>query len=279
MRYGSLDAFLDRKAAGLAQGPGRHRPGRGRGRGRHHPAPPSGRGLSRGACCLRPTASRSRPSWRPRSTASTMTSMPKTRWSTAVNLLIAAAPGPGCTTATTPNTCSIPFCETRSIRELLAFHAEERRDAMLTYVIDLYAADLDRYPDAVSLEDAHARPVGLLRAGPQGPGEPQPSEGTAARFLRRPALAVRGACPLGPPPDRPHRAVPRQAGAGAARRTSPSTTTNTTPTPAPGTTTSRPRVCSFRTAKALRTNPGSRVRHPQLSLAQFRPVRLALASS
>ncbi len=48
-----------------------------------------------------------------------------------------------------------PFCETRSISEMLAFHLEERRDAMLTYVIDLYAGDLDRNPTAVSLDDAH----------------------------------------------------------------------------------------------------------------------------
>ncbi|WP_225028526.1 glycosyltransferase family 2 protein [Xinfangfangia pollutisoli] len=48
-----------------------------------------------------------------------------------------------------------PFCESRGIRDLVAFHAEERREAMLTYVIDLYAGDLDRYGNAVSLEDAH----------------------------------------------------------------------------------------------------------------------------
>ncbi|NJM82593.1 MAG: hypothetical protein HC844_08890 [Tabrizicola sp.] len=48
-----------------------------------------------------------------------------------------------------------PFCETRSVRELLAFHTEERREAMLTYVIDLYAADLAEHPNAVSLRDAH----------------------------------------------------------------------------------------------------------------------------
>lgn len=47
-----------------------------------------------------------------------------------------------------------PFCETRNVRELLAFHAEERRDAMLAYVVDLYAGDLDRYPDAVAPEAA-----------------------------------------------------------------------------------------------------------------------------
>ena len=47
------------------------------------------------------------------------------------------------------------FCETRNIREMLAFHTEERRDALLSYVIDLYADDLDSFPNAVSLERAH----------------------------------------------------------------------------------------------------------------------------
>jgi hypothetical protein len=47
-----------------------------------------------------------------------------------------------------------PFRETRSIGEMLAFHTEERRAAMLTPVIDLYAGDLATWPDAVSLADA-----------------------------------------------------------------------------------------------------------------------------
>ncbi|TNF64801.1 MAG: hypothetical protein EP307_01670 [Rhodobacteraceae bacterium] len=48
-----------------------------------------------------------------------------------------------------------PFCETRSVGEMLAFHAEERREAMLTYVVDLYADDLGQFPNAVSIENAH----------------------------------------------------------------------------------------------------------------------------
>lgn len=47
-----------------------------------------------------------------------------------------------------------PFSETRTIGEMLAFHAEERRRAVLSYVIDLYAPDLQRFPDAVSLSEA-----------------------------------------------------------------------------------------------------------------------------
>jgi len=48
-----------------------------------------------------------------------------------------------------------PFCETRSIGELTAFHAEERRDAMLTYTIDLYAGDLSSHKNGVDLSNAY----------------------------------------------------------------------------------------------------------------------------
>ena len=47
-----------------------------------------------------------------------------------------------------------PFCESRSITELLMFHGEERRSAMLSYVIDLYAEDLQRHRDGVDVEGA-----------------------------------------------------------------------------------------------------------------------------
>ncbi|MFD0858417.1 glycosyltransferase family 2 protein [Roseovarius aquimarinus] len=72
----------------------------------------------------------------------------------AVNAVIAAAP-----TGTWLYYCFnaeylfYPFCETRSIGEMLAFHGEERRSAMLSYVVDIYAGDLDRHPNAVSLDD------------------------------------------------------------------------------------------------------------------------------
>lgn len=47
-----------------------------------------------------------------------------------------------------------PFSDTRRVTELLAFHTEERRSAMLTYVVDLYAADLGRFPDGVTRDEA-----------------------------------------------------------------------------------------------------------------------------
>jgi len=74
---------------------------------------------------------------------------------TAINSLIDACDGQWLYYCYNAEYLFHPFCETRNIKELVAFQAEERRDAMLTYVIDLYADDLDAHPNAVSLERAH----------------------------------------------------------------------------------------------------------------------------
>jgi len=89
----------------------------------------------------------------------------------AVNAVIRAAPGLWMYYCYNAEYLFYPFCETRTVGELLAFHTEERRDAMLTYVIDLYATDLARHPDAVSLEGAHLDKSGyyaLARNAPDG---------------------------------------------------------------------------------------------------------------
>ena len=65
---------------------------------------------------------------------------------TAVNAVIAAAPGIWMYYCFNTEFLFYPFAETRTIGELLTFHTEERRDAMLTYVIDLYAGDLSDFP-------------------------------------------------------------------------------------------------------------------------------------
>lgn len=72
----------------------------------------------------------------------------------AVNQMIGAAPGTWFYYGYNAEYLFYPFAETRTVRELLAFHAEERRDAMLTTVIDLYAGDPGAHPDGVSC--AHA---------------------------------------------------------------------------------------------------------------------------
>ena len=73
---------------------------------------------------------------------------------TAVNAIVAAAPGQWMYYGYNAEYLFYPFCETRTVSELLTHHAQERRDAMLTYVIDLYAPDLERFPNAVSLDEA-----------------------------------------------------------------------------------------------------------------------------
>ena len=79
---------------------------------------------------------------------------------TVVNAVIEAAHGSWLYYCYNAEYLYYPFLETRDVVELLAFHSEERREAMLTYVLDLYAPDLSRSPDAVSLDDAR-----LDRAG------------------------------------------------------------------------------------------------------------------
>ena len=52
-----------------------------------------------------------------------------------------------------------PFSSSRRLRNCW-FHTEERRGSMLTYVVDLYAGDLNADPTGVNVDDAY-----LDRAG------------------------------------------------------------------------------------------------------------------
>ncbi|WP_371168305.1 hypothetical protein [Aliiroseovarius sp. 2305UL8-7] len=83
----------------------------------------------------------------------------------AVNQVIAAAPGIWMYYCYNAEYLFYPFCETRSIGELLAFQTEERRDAVLSYVVDLYADDLSQHPNAVSLEPAYLDKSGYYALG------------------------------------------------------------------------------------------------------------------
>ena len=83
----------------------------------------------------------------------------------AVNKVIAAAPGIWLYYCYNAEYLFHPFCETRNIREMLAFQTEERRDALLSYVVDLYADDLNVFPDAVSLDRAHLDKSGYYALG------------------------------------------------------------------------------------------------------------------
>jgi hypothetical protein len=93
-----------------------------------------------------------------------------------VNAVIAAAPGQWLYYCYNAEYLFYPYCETRTVGEMLAFHTEERRDAMLTYVVDLYAGDLTRCPGAVSLDDAWLDRAGyyaLARPDPANHGHPK----------------------------------------------------------------------------------------------------------
>ncbi|WP_092063236.1 hypothetical protein [Poseidonocella pacifica] len=78
----------------------------------------------------------------------------------AVNLAANALPGRWIYYGYNAEYLFFPFSETRSIGELLTFHGEERREAMLAYVVDLYAPDLSDHPNAVDLPTAHLDTAG-----------------------------------------------------------------------------------------------------------------------
>ncbi|MEP2641125.1 hypothetical protein [Roseobacter sp.] len=175
----------------------------------------------------------------------------------AVNAIATAMPGTWLYYCYNAEYLFFPFCETRTVGDLLAFHAEERRDAMLTYVIDLYADDLQAHPSAVSLDQAHLDRSGYYAlARKRADTNWQPKERQldfygglrwrfedhvpAARrkidrialFRGKPGLVLRDDDTFSDPEYNTY-ACPWHNNLTAA-------------------------VCSFRAAKALRRNPGSR---------------------
>lgn len=175
----------------------------------------------------------------------------------AVNQIIAAVPDVWLFYCYNAEYLFHPFCETRNVVEMLAFHAEERRDALLTYVVDLYAGDLGRYPNAVSLEDAHLDKSGyyaLGRPDPSNHGYPKERQldffgGLRWRFEEH----------VSPQRRKIDRICLFKTKAGLTLRrdfTLSDEEMNTYACPWHNNITTA--LLSFRTAKALRTNPGSR---------------------
>lgn len=174
----------------------------------------------------------------------------------AVNRMIAAAPGVWLYYCYNAEYLFYPFCETRTIGEMLRFHAEERREAMLSYVIDLYAGDLDRHPDAVALGDALLDRSGYYALARRDPAEPNHPEERQLDFYG----GLRWRYEENIPPDR--RKIDRialfRAKPGLEMRddhTMSDEEYNTYACPWHNNLTAA--VVSFRTAKALKRNPGS----------------------
>lgn len=174
----------------------------------------------------------------------------------AMNRLIAAAPGTWFHYCFNGEYLFFPFCETRDIREIIAFHVEERRYAFLSYVIDLYATDLDAHPNAVSIENAHLDRAGYYALGRPDPETCHPKERQLDFFG-----GIRWRFEEHVPAER--RRIDRiglfLAKPGLEMRpdfTFNDEEYNTYSCPWHHNATTA--ICSFRAAKALRTNPGSR---------------------
>lgn len=175
----------------------------------------------------------------------------------AVNQAIAAVPGRWLYYCHNAEYLFFPFCETRRVGEMLAFHAEERREAMLTYVIDLYAGDLGAAPNAVSPEDAWLDRTGyyaLARKDPENDWQPKERQldfhgGLRWRFEEHIPYSRRRIDRISLFRAKPGVTLRPDFTLSDEEMNTHSCRWHNNLTAA---------VCSFRTAKALRTNPGSR---------------------
>ncbi|MFT4961203.1 MAG: hypothetical protein ACI92Z_002291 [Paracoccaceae bacterium] len=148
-----------------------------------------------------------------------------------------------------------PFIETRTIGEMLGCHSEERREAMLTYVIDLYAGDLDKNPTAVSLEAAYLDKSGYYAQGRTDPITRHPKERQLDFFG---GLRWRYEEHIPKTSRKIDRIALFRAAKGLKLRpdhTFENQEYNTYSCPWHNNLTAT--ICSFRTAKALKRNPGS----------------------
>lgn len=175
----------------------------------------------------------------------------------AVNATIARLPGTWLHYCHNAEFLVFPFMETRRVREMLTFHAEERREAMLTTVVDLYAGDLGRNPDGVALDDAWLDRKGyyaLARKDAASDWQPRDRQldffgGLRWRFEEHIPYAKRRIDRISLFRARPGLKLLPDFTLNDEEMNTYSCRWHHNLTAA---------VCSFRTAKALRTNPGSR---------------------
>ena len=148
-----------------------------------------------------------------------------------------------------------PFCEHRSLPELISFAMEERRDTIPCTVVDLYAADLGAAPDGVSREDAYLDGAGyyaLARHDATGQALDRQLDmygGLRWRFEEHVPYERRRIDRVPLFRARPGLVMGRDRLFNMPEYNTFSCPWHHSPTAA---------VCSFRTAKALRRNPGSR---------------------
>ena len=175
---------------------------------------------------------------------------------TAVNTLNEASPGVWMYYCYNAEYLFYPFSEKRTVGEMLSFHTEERRDAMLTYVVDLYAGDLYQFPNGVSLEEAYLDKSGYYAlARPDVSHHNHPKERQLDFFG---GLRWRYEEHIPPARRKIDRIAIFRSKPGLALRTDHTFNDeeyNTYACPWHHNLTAA--ICSFRTAKALKRNPGS----------------------
>ena len=150
-----------------------------------------------------------------------------------------------------------PYCDSRNVGEMLAFHAEERRAAMVAFVVDLYASELTEASNGVSLESAYLDGAGyyaLARKDPADDWKPKDRQldffgGLRWRFEQHVPYEERRIDRVGLFRARPGLRLLEDDRLNDEEM-------NTYACPWHNNLTAA--VCSFRAAKSLRTNPGSR---------------------
>lgn len=175
----------------------------------------------------------------------------------AVNLVIATVPGAWLHYCYNAEYLFYPFCETRTIGDFTTFLSEERRASALTYVVDLYAADLTAHPDAVDRGTAMLDALGYYALSRLEPGLNGAAKDRQMDFFG--GLRWRFEEHIPWERRRIDRVAVFRAEAGLVLHedhTFSNEEYNTYACPWHNNPTAA--LCSFRTAKALRRNPGSR---------------------
>jgi hypothetical protein len=172
-----------------------------------------------------------------------------------VNALIDKAPGQWLHYCYNGEYLFYPFCEDRTVGEMTTWVMEERRHAVLTFVIDLYAGDLNRFPDAVSVNTALFDSSGYYAETRKRDDDAVRDRqldfygGLRWRFEEHVATSKRRIDRIGLFQARPGLRLRPD-------HTLSDEEMNTFACPWHHSLTGA--ICSFRVAKALRTNPGSR---------------------
>ncbi len=174
-----------------------------------------------------------------------------------VNALIEKVPGEWIHYCYNGEYLFFPFCEDRMVTELVTWVMEERRASVLTYVVDLYAGDLSSHPNAVDLDGALLDSSGYYAETRRTGAENNEVMERQLNFYG--GLRWRFEEHVSKPKRKIDRVGLFQAQPGLTLRENHTLSDEELNTySCPWHHSLSATICSFRVAKALRTNPGSR---------------------